>query len=302
MDDAGTGEFQGLIPCPVHADHADEGQDHILAGDVGPQLPREMDVDGGGDLEPGLPGSHSRAHIRRTHAGGEGPQRAVRTGMGVRADDALAGGHQPLFRQERVFDAHGAHIIVVLHVELPCEGAALGALGGGLDVLVGDEVVHDKGNLAPVKDVLKTGGLKFVDGDGGGDVVAQDEIQFCLNELSGADLLHARVACQDFLCHRHAHGDSSLLSRIGSGYGIGVWYRQVETRTSGKAPVPPAPPDVNSPDINHRALIAGRKPPGVDWKGCAAKRKRYHTTSVPPWQVPEKAGTGIETVHDFGNL
>ena len=33
---AGPGEFQGLIPGPVDADHADEGQNHVLAGDEGP--------------------------------------------------------------------------------------------------------------------------------------------------------------------------------------------------------------------------------------------------------------------------
>ena len=38
---------------------------------LGGQLPGEPEPDGGGNLEPALPGGHVRGHIRGAHAGGD---------------------------------------------------------------------------------------------------------------------------------------------------------------------------------------------------------------------------------------
>ena len=209
LGNAGPGKFQGLIPGSVHADHADKGQNYVLAGDKGPELPGEVHLDGGGHLEPGLPRRHGGAHVRGPHAGGEGPQGPVGAGVGVRADNSLAGGHQALFRQQGVLDAHLPHVEVVVDVKPPGEGAALLALGGGLDVLVGCEVVHYQGDFALVEHLVKARRLKLVDRHGGGDVVAQHQVQLRLNELPRPDGRKPRVLGQDFLRHGHSH----LLSR-----------------------------------------------------------------------------------------
>ena len=210
---AGAGELQGLIPGAVHADHADEGQDDVLAGDIGFQLSGQVHPDGGGHLEPGLARRHGCAHVRGAHAGGEGAQGAVGAGVGVGADDGLAGGNQSLLRQEGVLDAHGAHVVVVVDVELPGKGPALLALGGGLDVLVGGEVVHHQGDAALVEHLVKARGLELVDGHRGGDVVAQHQVQPGLDELSGPHALEARVPGQDLLCHGHSHNILSPFKR-----------------------------------------------------------------------------------------
>ena len=202
---ARPGELQGLIPGPVHADHADEGQNHVLAGDEGPELPGEVYFNGGGHLEPGLARRHGGAHVRGPHAGGEGPQGSVGAGVGVGADDGLAGGHQALFGKQGVLNAHFAHIEVVVDVKAAGEGAALLALGGGLDVFVGGEVIHHQGDFALVKDLAEAGRLKLVDGHGGGDVVAQHQIQLRLDQLSRPDGIKPRVGGQDFLRHGHSH-------------------------------------------------------------------------------------------------
>ena len=116
-----------------------------------------------------------------------------------------------LLRQEGVLNAHGAHIIVVVDVELPGKGPALLALGGGLDVLVGSKVVHHQGDAALVEHLVKARRLKFVDGHRGGDVVAQHQVQLGLDQLSGPNAFQSRVTGQDLLCHCHSHADTLLI-------------------------------------------------------------------------------------------
>ena len=105
---------------------------------------------------------------------------------------------RPFFRQKGVLHAHLAYIIEVVQIKLPGEGAALEALLGGLDVLVGGEMVHDHGDFALVKHPGKALLLKFPDGHGGGDVVAQDHVQLGPDQLTGLDLRQAGVGSEDF--------------------------------------------------------------------------------------------------------
>ena len=168
--------FQALVKGAVHADGADKVEDHVLAGYTGLEFALEGDLDGGGDAEPGQPRGHARGHIGGAHASGEHVHRAVGAGVGVGADDAVAGGDQALFRQQGVLDAHLAHVIEIVDVEAVGKGAALETLLGGLDVLVGGKVVHDHGDLALVKDPGEAFLVKLPDGDGRGDVVAQHHV------------------------------------------------------------------------------------------------------------------------------
>lgn len=62
---------------------------------------------------------------------------------------------RPFSGQKGVLHAHLAYIIEVVQIKLPGEGAALEALLGGLDVLVGGEMVHDHGDFALVKHPVK---------------------------------------------------------------------------------------------------------------------------------------------------
>ena len=185
-------------------------EDDILTADPGLELAGQVDPDGLRDLEPGLPRGHAGGHVGGAHPGGKGPQGPIGAGVGVRADDTFPGGHQALFRQKGVLHAHLAYIIEVVQIKLPGEGAALEALLGGLDVLVGGEMVHDHGDFALVKHPGKALLLKFPDGHGGGDVVAQDHVQLGPDQLTGLDLRQAGVGSEDFLCHCHSHGKSLL--------------------------------------------------------------------------------------------
>ena len=172
-----------------------------------------MELDGGRHLEPGPSGSHTGAHIRGANAGGECAQGTVGTGVGVCADATFACGNQAFFRQERVLDAHGANVEEVGDVVLFRKGAGLEAQLCGVDVLTGGEVVQDDGNLVLVEDLGEAGVLKLRDGNGGGHVVAQHQVELCLNELARSNRCFSRMGCQDFLGHGHSHRNSSLFFR-----------------------------------------------------------------------------------------
>ena len=148
-------ELQALVQRAGNADLTDQVQDDVLAGDRRWQLTGELDLDGGGHLEPRHALGHAGGHIGGADAGGERAHRAVGAGVAVGADDAVARGHDALFGQQRVLNAHLADIVEVEDVVLVCELAALLGLGRALDVLVGDKVVEHDVDAGLVKDGIK---------------------------------------------------------------------------------------------------------------------------------------------------
>ena len=159
-----------------------------------------MEADGGGNLEPGLAGCHAGGHIRGADAGGESAQGTVGAGVAVRADDAVTGGDHTLLGKQSVLDAHFAYVVEMADAVGTGKLAALLALLGGLDVLVGDEVVEDDGDFILVENGVKAVLGELVDGHGGGDVVAQDDVQLGLNQLTGGYNGKSCVGSENFLC------------------------------------------------------------------------------------------------------
>ena len=147
-------------------------------------------------------------------AGGEGAQGAVGTGVGVRADDDFTGQRQPLFRQQGVFHAHAAHVKevgdVVLMRKIPCSLAKL----GGFDVLAGGVVIQYDGDFVLIKNLGQASLLKLADGHRSGDVVAEHQIQLCLNELAYFHGGQSGVFRQNLLGHRHSHLKFLLIPQI----------------------------------------------------------------------------------------
>ena len=131
--------------------------------------------------------------------------------MAVRTNDAVACGHDAFFRQQSVLNAHLAHIVEVEDVVFVGKLAALLGLGGTLDVLVGHKVVQHDGNVLFVEHAVKTGLFKLVDGDGGGDIVAQHDVQLCVDELACLDLGKPGMCGKDLLRQGHSHGGTLLL-------------------------------------------------------------------------------------------
>ena len=89
------------------------------------RLALQLHLDGGGDLEPCHARCHAGGHIGGADTGGERPHRAVGAGVAVGTDDAVTGGHDALFGQQGMFNAHLAHIVEVENVVLVGKFAAL---------------------------------------------------------------------------------------------------------------------------------------------------------------------------------
>ena len=105
--------------------------------------------------------------------------------MGISTDNDLTGHNDTLFRQQGVFDAHLTYVKKVFYFHIVSEGAAGFALLCRLNVFVGRKVIQNDDHLIPVEDFLRTCFLKFFQSNSCCDVVAHDNIQFCLDQLSG---------------------------------------------------------------------------------------------------------------------
>ena len=212
-------EFERLVARAVHADHSDEMQDHVLATDPSARFAAQDDLDCGWDAEPRLSRRHTRRHVRGADAGGERAKRTIRAGVGIRADHKIAGRDQSLFRQKRVFDSAAVpHFEVVDDPLCLRERPHRGALRGGLDVLVGREVVWDERHLFAVEHAFATELREFPDGDRRCDVVAENEIELRHDQFAGMEIRRARrarptsgVRGKDLLRHCHLHFRASII-------------------------------------------------------------------------------------------
>ena len=191
---ARAGEFHRLVQRPVHTDHADDVQDQVLAGYAGAELSLEHKLDGRGHLEP-------------CHAGGHTADRKTATRLLI---SVVTGGHDAFFGQEGVLNTHLTHIVEVEDIILVGKLAALLGLGCALDVLIGDEVIQHDGNVLLVEHAVKARLLKLVDGDRGGDIVAQHDIEPGIDELACLDLRQTRMCGQNFLRQSHSHNTLSF--------------------------------------------------------------------------------------------
>ena len=79
------------------------------------------DFDALGNLEPVAAGNHCKRQVGRAHAGGEGTERTVRTGVRVRADNDVTRNHKPLFRKQGVLNSHVFLVKKVLHTVFFCK-------------------------------------------------------------------------------------------------------------------------------------------------------------------------------------
>ena len=99
-----------------------------------------------------------------------------------------------------MLDAGVTALVVVGDLLFLGKGAAYNDLICGGNVLLGCEVVHDKGYLVPVKDLGGTHGPEGLDGKGTGNVVCKHHVEAAVDDLSVAFDFLVRVALQYFLC------------------------------------------------------------------------------------------------------
>ena len=167
-------KLHGFIEGSVHADHADDVQDHVFSTDPLGGFAHQVEPDRGRNLEPGLARRHAGRHVRTAHARGEGAQRPVGTGVGVRSDDAVPGHCQAFFREQGVLDSHLSHVKIIGDLLAAGKFPHTLAVLRRLDIFVGDKMIHHQGNLILIKDLLLFQLSHLADGHRGGDIPEPD--------------------------------------------------------------------------------------------------------------------------------
>ena len=211
-------ELHRFIQRAVDAYHAYDVQDEVFAAHVFGEFPLEHEFDGGWHLEPALARHHACRHIGGAHACRKGAKRSVCAGVAVGADYKVARAHKPLLGQQRVFNAHSAHVEKVFQVLFACKLAAQLALLRALYIFVGGKVIHDEGNLLPVGNRLCARLFKFFNGYGACNIVGEHHIELCVYELAGLYFFKSRMRRKDFLrhCHRHSFISLKVLGAAGN--------------------------------------------------------------------------------------
>ncbi len=101
-----------------------------------------------------MSGRHDRSKIRAAHAGRKGTQSSIGAGVAVRTDHQIARNHQSLFRKDDVLDPAITEFIVVPDVLFSCKLPHELRLLGRRNILVGNKMVGNQGDLVPVKNLL----------------------------------------------------------------------------------------------------------------------------------------------------
>ena len=209
-----SGELQRFVQRAVHADLTDQVKNHILAAYPLSGFSGQDNPDGGRHLEPGLSGSHSGCHVCTSHPGGKSAQRSVSTGMGIRADNYVAGDNQSLFRKQGVFYAHLPDIKIICNLVFVGELSDLLTVLSRFDILVRDKVIHHQGNFVTVKDLLFLESVHLVNGNRRRNIISQYKIQLCLDQLTGLHKIKTRGMRKDLLSHCHSHPEYSSLKSV----------------------------------------------------------------------------------------
>ena len=104
-----------------------------------------------------------------------------------------------------MLNAHLAHVIEVAHAVAARKLAARLALLRRLNILVRHKVVEYDRYSVLIENVCKARFLKLMNCDRRRDVVAEHDIQLCIDELTGGNFTETRVRRKDLLRHGHFH-------------------------------------------------------------------------------------------------
>ena len=124
----------------------------------------------------------------------------VGAGVAVRPDHDVAGADQAVLRQDGVFDAHVAALVIVGDVHLAGKIAHDLDLFGRVDVLVGGEVVTDQGHAVLVENLVHAHPANGLDGERRGYIVGQHHGHAALDDLSVRGDGLVRMPLQYLLC------------------------------------------------------------------------------------------------------
>ena len=130
--------------------------------------------------------------------------------MAVRADKHISWPDKAAFRQQGVFHATVAALVIVREILFPRKAAAHHDLVGGIDVFLGRKMIHDKKDFVPVKDLRRSHAVKRLDRQRAGNVIGKHPGQTAPHNLAVAADLVIRMGLQNLLGKRLCHWPFSL--------------------------------------------------------------------------------------------
>ena len=125
--------------------------------------------------------------------------------MGIRTDDHISGYGKSFLRKQGMLDSHLSHFKVIGDLIASCELADTFAVLRRLNILIGNKMIRYQCDLILIKHPLHLHFIHFLDCHRTGDIVAQHQIQLCLDQLSCLYLLKTRCTGKYLLCHCHSH-------------------------------------------------------------------------------------------------
>ena len=114
-----------------------------------------------------------------------------------------------------MLDPHLPDIEVIRYIVLAGILTHALAVFRGLDILIRDKVIHDKGNLILVKHLITLELIHLLDRYRRGNIISKNQVQVRLDQISRMHFLKSCRMSEYFLSHCHSH-------RYGSSYVIAI--------------------------------------------------------------------------------
>ena len=125
--------------------------------------------------------------------------------MGIRTDDHIPGYGKTFLRKQGMFDTHLSHFEIIRDLIASCKLTDTFAVLRRFNILIGNKMIRYQCDLILIEHSLYLHFIHFLDCHRTGNIVAQHQIQLCLDQLSCLYLRKARCLCKYLLCHCHSH-------------------------------------------------------------------------------------------------
>ena len=134
--------------------------------------------------------------------------------MGICTDDHVSGYSKAFFRKQRMLDSHLTHFKIIGNLVAACKFTHTFAVLRRFDIFVRHKMIRYKGDFVFMEHTVHVHFLHLLDGNRARNVVAQYQIQVCLDQLTGLHVIKSCMGRQNFLRHCHSHICIILLHRI----------------------------------------------------------------------------------------
>ena len=136
-------------------------------------------------FKPCFSGYHTGCHVGTSNTGGECSQCSVCTGMRICTNDHISCHSQSFFRKQCVFDSHLSYVKIIGDLIFTGKFTYTFAVFCWFDIFIRDKMIHYQCNLILVKYFLLFKLVHLMNGNRGSNIISQDQIQICLDQLTG---------------------------------------------------------------------------------------------------------------------